>query len=627
MSPLKIISALLAIVALAVPAAAAAAPGGGAVVFSKTTKVGEGEEKEDKGGLYAVRDGRLNQLTVNPTDSEPNFAPDGRTIAFVRDGDLYSVRPDGSGERHLTSGAELDSAPLVSPNGKYVVFERRASAGAPADLYTVGVTGGGLRALSSGPDDDRQAAFAADGKAIVFVRGVASPGGNNDDLYSVRPTGAGLARLTSTAGVDEFEPRYFAAGILFSRGESSPGPAAYADIYTMKRSGAKIRPQVAGVGSAYVEDVSPDGHTVVFRRDQGLWAKRIGNTKARKLSQLPDGSETSAVFSSDGKRVAAFVAVENEQALVSIDVANGRESRLADAAHYAERRRHPDRPRHRLATPPLALLCRNRSFPSQATANSGYGERYNGGVGDIAIGSEVAGYRVDAADRARRDGGRLPGDPPRPGARGRPEGDRPRARRPRGLPRALPARVPPGGAARPPGGRPDLRLARGRRRADRCDAARPRRRSAPPDRPRRAAAAGPRRRPARPGRGSARCRARGRDRPPRREAAQHPGRRRARLPLGLRARQGAGRGRGRQRRLGGRHRRVHVARAVARHRRRSCRRRLLARLRPLRVADRHPALRPQGSRHRAGDPRGARGGDRARRRQGPRRALRAAPAA
>lgn len=336
MSHTKIISALLVIVALAVPATAAAAPGGGSVVFSKTTKVGD----EDKGGLYAVRDGRLNQLTENPTDSEPNFSPDGRTIAFARDGDIYSVRPDGSGERHLTSGPEVDSVPLVSPNGKYVVFERRSLLGGPsgpADLYTVGATGGGLRALVSSGNDDHDAAFAADGKAIVFVRGTAdSAGGVNDDLYSVRPNGSGLDQLTTTAKIDEFEPRYFAGGIIFSRGESSPGPAAYADIYTTKRDGSKVRSQVAGVGSAYVEDVSPDGRLVIFRRDQGLWGKRIGNAKARRLSALPDGSQTSAVFSSDGKRVAAFVAIENEQSLVSIAVANGRQTRLADAAHYGD---------------------------------------------------------------------------------------------------------------------------------------------------------------------------------------------------------------------------------------------------------------------------------------------------
>jgi dipeptidyl aminopeptidase/acylaminoacyl peptidase len=321
----KVITSLIALLALAVPATAAAAPKTGAVVFSKASIV----DGVAKGGLFAVKDGRLNQLTTDPTDTEPAFSPDGRTIAFTRGGDLYSVRPDGSGQRHLTSGGELDSRPVVAPDGRFVVFERRAGKGGPADLLSVRVTGGGLHRLTSGEGDDNSADFSSDGRTIVFVRSTAAPEGGNDDLYSIRPSGAGQARLTRTNGVDEFAPRYFAGGIAFSRGESSEGPAAYADVYTIRVNGTKLKPQVAGAGSAFVEDVSADGHTLLFRREQGLWAKRIGPVKARKLCQLPDESTTNGVFSSDGRRVAAFVAVENQQSLVSIDVASRRQRELA----------------------------------------------------------------------------------------------------------------------------------------------------------------------------------------------------------------------------------------------------------------------------------------------------------
>jgi tricorn protease-like protein len=329
----SLLTTLLALVALAVPMASEAMARTGAVIFSKSFMV----DGTAKGGLYAIRDGHLNQLTEDVTDTEPAFAPDGRTIAFVRGGDLYSVRPDGSGQRHLTSGAELDSAPVVSPNGRYVVFERRSSADAAADLFTVGALGGGLHRLTSSTAADHDAAFSPDGRAIVFVRSTArSEGDMADDLYSVRPNGGRLARLTRTEAIDEFEPRYFAAGILFSRGESGEGPSAYADVYTMRRNGSKVRSLVAGVGSAYVEDVSSAGLTLLFRRDQGLWVKRIGPAKARKLTQLPDGSKTNSVFSSDGRRVAAFVAVEDRESLVAIDVATGRTTELAEGVDLAE---------------------------------------------------------------------------------------------------------------------------------------------------------------------------------------------------------------------------------------------------------------------------------------------------
>jgi Tol biopolymer transport system component len=345
--------ALAACAALALPGAAAAAGShGGSVVFSKvvtkttkeTVKDAEGNPVKDEdgnpevkttttveGGLYAVRDGRLNQLTDDPTDTEPSFSPDSRAIVYSRGGDIFTVRADGSGLRRLTAGSEIDTAPLVAPNGRYLAFERRATEGAPADLYTVGINGGTPRRLAATPDDDHEATFSPDGKLVLFVRSVVETGGGiADDLYSVRPTGARLARLSRTGRVDEFDPRYFAGGIVYSRGQQGEDASAFADIYTMRRNGRKVKPLVAGAGSAYVEDVTRDGRMVLFRRDQGLWVKRIGGGAARKLSELPDESETNGVFSSDGKKVAAFIEADKQEQLTSIDVRSGSSTQLAE---------------------------------------------------------------------------------------------------------------------------------------------------------------------------------------------------------------------------------------------------------------------------------------------------------
>src|SRR5215212_6444280 len=121
--------AMAAVAALVIPSAA---PGsGGAVVFSRvvtktvteTVKDAEGkpvlevvkdsegkpikdsEGKEQtrevtekkttvEGGLFAVKEGRLNQLTEDPADTDPSFSPDSRAIVFSRSGDIYSVRAD-----------------------------------------------------------------------------------------------------------------------------------------------------------------------------------------------------------------------------------------------------------------------------------------------------------------------------------------------------------------------------------------------------------------------------------------------------------------------------------------------------------------------------------------------------
>jgi hypothetical protein len=172
---------------------------------------------------------------------------------------------------------------------------------------------------------------------IAFVRSVALTGGGTaDDIYSIRPAGIRLRRLTHTPGLDEFAPHYFGdENIVFSRGQSGEGPDAYADVYTMRENGANVSPLVHGAGSAFVEDVAADGHTLLFRRDQGLWVKRIGPGRARKLSELPDGSKTNAVFSSDGRSVAAFIASEEEESLSAIDVASGRRADLAEGFDFS----------------------------------------------------------------------------------------------------------------------------------------------------------------------------------------------------------------------------------------------------------------------------------------------------
>ncbi|HET9154770.1 MAG TPA: hypothetical protein VFN85_11720 [Solirubrobacterales bacterium] len=335
----SLITVFVSLLALAVPASAFAA--GGAIVFSKVSEdhriYKEGETvlptKAPEGGLFAVKDRHLNQLTEDPADSEPSFSADGHTIAFVREGDVYAIRADGSGQKQLTSGAELDSRPLVAPNGRFVLFERATAAGAPRDLYTVSVNGGSPHAIAASPGDEHEASFSPDGRTIAFVRTSAVGGGSNDDIYTVRPSGAKMRRLTSTSGLDEYAPNVLNTTIVFSRGKNGEGPTAYADIYKMGIDGSKPRKVIAGAGSAYVEDVTANGRTILFRRDQGLWVKQLGG-KGRKLSELPDNAHVNSVFSSDGKQVATFTEADEEQSLSVIDVATGRRS-YAEVVGYS----------------------------------------------------------------------------------------------------------------------------------------------------------------------------------------------------------------------------------------------------------------------------------------------------
>ena len=276
---------------------------------------------------------------TRPT-AEPAFSPDGRTIVFARGGDLYSVRADGSGQRALTSGAELDSAPLVSPNGRYVVFERRATEGAP-------------RRPLHGRHRRRRPA-RADQRRRRRPRSLLLARRPRDRLRPQRRRGGrrhgrrpllgaadrgGLARLTRTGAIDEFEPRYFAGGIVFSRGESGDGPERLRrrlhDAPQRHQGASRWSPASARPTSKTSRRTA---HAALPPRPGPLGeADRPG--RARKLSELPDGSQTNAVFSSDGRRVAAFVAADEAESLPRSTSHRPRAPSSPKASAWPKRRR------------------------------------------------------------------------------------------------------------------------------------------------------------------------------------------------------------------------------------------------------------------------------------------------
>jgi len=302
------------------------------LVYSKTQSEwpGEGRPLREWGGLYAAGNGAHRQLTYLPGDREPDVSWSGEEIVFVRDGDVYVMNGDGSDQRQLTSGPDLDERPQITPAipGSYVLFTRRAALGEPRHLFTVYLTGGAPRQLTSGKGDDFEPSFSPDGRLIVFVRGLPGPGGGefegNAELFSIRPSAEGLTRLTHTTR-DELRPRYSARGIVFQARNAIHSPLY---LFTMRRDGSDVTPLVRRKSNSRVGAVSPDGRLLLFNSNS-LWKKRLlSSGRWSRAHRLYSSGSENLVFSPDGRRVAGTFANTSSEVspfylLMSIDVATG----------------------------------------------------------------------------------------------------------------------------------------------------------------------------------------------------------------------------------------------------------------------------------------------------------------
>ncbi len=103
-----------------------------------------------------------------------SVGPAAETIAFVRQGNIWAAKIDGTGPHRLTDFSAC-GGPALSPDGKQVAFHCRAEKDIYPDtgfgqIYVVETAGGEPRRLSfEGILAAEHPSFSPDGKKIIFV--------------------------------------------------------------------------------------------------------------------------------------------------------------------------------------------------------------------------------------------------------------------------------------------------------------------------------------------------------------------------------------------------------------------------------------------------------------------------
>jgi Tol biopolymer transport system component len=118
----------------------------------------------------------------------PSWSPDGRSIAYEHDLELFVMREDGSGKHRLATGG----APTWSPSGDRIAFEGPASR---VGLFSIATTGGAERQLTS-VRGDMEPDWSTAVDRIAFTR----TENRLAQVYTTRPDGSDTRRVTQLGG-------------------------------------------------------------------------------------------------------------------------------------------------------------------------------------------------------------------------------------------------------------------------------------------------------------------------------------------------------------------------------------------------------------------------------------------
>jgi tricorn protease len=201
----------------------------------------------------------------------PAISPDGQTIAFSYQGDIYSVPTAGGNATPLTLGESYEFSPVWSHDGKSLAFASDRYGN--FDVFVMPAGGGEATRLTYHSAREVPSTFSADDKAVLFAAyrqelatNAQFPIGLMTQLYSV-PVGGGRVSM------------------------ALPVPAVNAVV---DKSGDRILfEDVKGY-----EDQWRKHHTSSVTRD--VWAY---DTKAKQYTQLTsfEGENRNPIFDGDGK--------------------------------------------------------------------------------------------------------------------------------------------------------------------------------------------------------------------------------------------------------------------------------------------------------------------------------------
>jgi Tol biopolymer transport system component len=275
-------AAMTAMLALAAPVRAASPGTNGRIAFSGCGKNGCVVSTMLPNGTD------VHHLTAG---NAPDWSPDGQKIAFddIRNGQpqVFTMNADGSDVQQLTHLAGGAADPSYSPDGSLLVFDHLPPSGCCGNIWSIRPDGTGLHQITHFTTENFpfQPEFSPDGQRIVFWEQSAH-GGEFAAIFVMRADGTDIRQVTPLR-LDAAHPKWSPDGskIIFN----NDAHLNVGDIFTIRPDGTGLKrlTDVIPLGEAdFRPDFSPDGTMIVFDQLEGsqpisVWTMRSDGNNAK----------------------------------------------------------------------------------------------------------------------------------------------------------------------------------------------------------------------------------------------------------------------------------------------------------------------------------------------------------
>ena len=221
--------------------------------------------------------------------------------------EVFTINPDGSGERVLTNHPLRDGDPSISPDGRTIAFESFRSGF--SELWTMNADGTNLRQLTfNGAPEDRGSSWSPDGSQIVYhtteFQAPSGPGHSSFEIMIINADGTGKTRLTNNNFQDSL-PSWSPDGTKIAFFSNRDGDG---EIYVMNVDGSNVTRLTNSPGEDAHPQWSPDGSQITFHsRRNGSLDVFVMNADGSGVRQVttntPTTSEFFPVWSPDGTMI------------------------------------------------------------------------------------------------------------------------------------------------------------------------------------------------------------------------------------------------------------------------------------------------------------------------------------